>query len=344
MPLTLDSPRFSARDVDAAAIEDAIDRVGHVVIDDLWDVFFLLKLHDFAARHFQSEQTGSTHLPDVRGMAGWDENEFFDRIRKSSLPGVLRHMQRGDFVVSESERVIRRANAAVTTLFSGLHADGQLRCCSDEGIRSKREFTIWTPLVDCTGEDTPRLLLLHRDQHFYGVFSTDEQISDEGIPYFPLQLRPVLHSKGLQADGAAQQLDRMFERLYDARQCYAPHVPLGSAVLFEHNIVHGSYRHSGMTRPRYSMDFRAVGEYRLTDNNRHIQGRQFSPKGIFSFPSITSVVEPSPVPEPAAAVPAPRRPPLATRALYQLALLTLPVSVRSAMSRWLRRPQRVSAS
>lgn len=272
MPLTFDSPRFLARNASLRGIAKAIDRVGHVVIDGLWDPSFVRGLQRFSEPHFAADPSEATHLPgDLRCLSGWNEQGFVDAIEQSRLPRILHHLLRGDVVVSHNEHVIRRADAKVTGLFSGLHYDGQLRPCSDEGINSKREFTIWTPLVDCTTEDTPRLLLLARGQTFTDVFGVDELVSDEGVKYWPLQLRPTLASEGLNS----VSLDQLFERLYAAKQCYAPHVPIGSAILFEHNITHGSYRRGKMKNPRSSMDFRAVGVYRETDANRHYSGTAF---------------------------------------------------------------------
>jgi hypothetical protein len=286
MPLTFDSPRFSIRDAAFPEIESKLDRVGHVVLDGLWNPNFLTRLRNFGEKHFRDDATGGTHLPDVRGLPGWNDREFFAEIERSGLPAILRHLLRGDVVVSQHERVVRRADATVTGIFSGLHFDGQLRACSDEGINSTREFTIWSPLVDCTSEATPRLLLLQRGQNFADVFSAKDQVTDGGIKYLPTQLRPTVEADGL--NGAASQLDAMFERIYAARQCYAPRIPLGSAVLFEHNIIHGSYRKSGMTVPRYSLDFRAVGVYRKTEKNRHFEGVTFSEDGAI-MPTDTKV-------------------------------------------------------
>jgi hypothetical protein len=274
VPLTFDSPRFPVRHATFEDIEGELDRVGHVVLDGLWNQAFLSRLRDLAEKNFKADETGNTHLPDVRGIPGWREQEFFSEVERSGLPAILRHFLKGDFVISENERVLRRADAAIAGVFSGLHFDGQLRCCSDEGVNSKREFTIWTPLTDCSDDDTPRLLLLHRGQNFADVFSERDQISDGGIKYLPTQLRPTLEADGL--NRAASQLDQMFDRIYASKQCYAPRIPLGSTVLFEHNIIHGSYRRSQMTVPRYSLDFRAVGVYRRSEKNQHFGGRAFS--------------------------------------------------------------------
>jgi hypothetical protein len=276
MALGFDSPRFELRDASLADIERSIDDVGHVVLDGLWNRPFLSRLHDFAATNFTSSPAGATHFDGALPPA--HDRDFLVEFERSGLPALLRHLLSGDFVVSRSERVVRRANAAVPAQFSGLHMDGQLRYCSEKGIHSKREFTIWTPLQDCTNDMTPRLLLLHRGDTFADVFAAQESVTDEGNSYLPVELRPQLAAAGL--ENAADRLDQMFERLYAAKRCYAPPVPFGSAVLFEHNIVHGSYRNRGMTTARHSLDFRVVGVYRPAPANARYRGVAFRSSGV----------------------------------------------------------------
>jgi hypothetical protein len=276
MALSFESPRLNLRDASLAEIEQTINNVGHVVLDGLWNRPFLSRLHDFAKTNFTTSSERATHFDGVLPPAL--DREFFIELERSGLPALLRHLLSGDFVVSQTERVVRRADAAIPAQFSGLHMDGQLRYCSDRGIYSKREFTIWTALQDCSGDDTPRLLLLHRGDTFADVFSAQEFVTDDGTTYLPLELRPQLEATGLER--AADRLDNMFERLYDAKRCYAPRIPFGSAVVFEHNIVHGSYRRQIMRTPRYSFDFRVVGVYRPARANARYQGVAFQSFGV----------------------------------------------------------------
>ena len=276
MALSFDSPRFNLREASLAEIEQSINDVGHVVLDGLWNHKFLSRLHDFAVTNFTTSSERATHFDGV--LPADLDREFFTEFERSGLPALVRHLLSGDFVVSQTERVVRRADATVPAQFSGLHMDGQLRYCSDRGIHSKREFTIWTALQDCTGDDTPRLLLLQRGDTFADVFSSQEAVADEGNTYFPIELRPQMEAAGLEA--AADRLDQMFERLYEAKRCYAPPIPFGSAVLFEHNIVHGSYRRRNMVMPRHSLDFRVVGVYRTARANARYQGVAFRSSGV----------------------------------------------------------------
>jgi hypothetical protein len=276
MALCFDSPRFNLRDAPLADIEQSINDVGHVVLDGLWNRQFLGRLHDFAVTNFATSSKRATHFDGV--LPPDHDREFFTEFERSGLPALLRHLLSGDFVVSQTERVVRRADATVPAQFSGLHMDGQLRYCSDRGIHSKREFTIWTALQDCARDDTPRLLLLHRGDTFADVFSSQEAVADEGNSYLPIELRPQMEAAGLER--AADRLDQMFDRLYEAKRCYAPPIPFGSAVLFEHNIVHGSYRRRNMVTPRYSLDFRVVGVYRPARANARYQGVAFRSSGV----------------------------------------------------------------
>ena len=105
-------------------------------------------------------------------------------------------------------------------------------------------------------------------------FSAEDQIKEHDHGFLPIQLRPHETSDALTEIGG-NYLDRMFERIYAAKRCFAPHVPLGSSILFEHEIVHGSYRHSQMTIPRFSLDFRATGIYRRSLENAKYEGVMF---------------------------------------------------------------------
>jgi hypothetical protein len=279
MALTTESPRFSLRSAKLAEIDAAISEIGHAVIDDVWNPSFLSTVHALARKKYEDDDRrylghfsdypkavidvylGScNYLESVSN--GQDLREiYFSELDRSGLPALLRELLKGDFFVDESERVIRRTDPRFPLRFIGLHKDGQVGPCSRAGINSKRELTIWTPLQDCTDDDTPRLLLLHRGDDIYDLMSADE-------------LAPVvLHadvqkfetSSGSLADGA-------FDRIYEARRCYAPKVPLGSCIIFEHDIVHGAFRTSKMQTPRYSLDFRIVGRYRPTLANGTYKG------------------------------------------------------------------------
>ena len=294
MTLSLDSPRFSVRDADFDELDATLEKVGHVVIDDLWNTGFLTWLFQGAQNLFaQYDKRYGQHLeelpastvnhykgnsvnlgslfefdPQWREESADADRRFFGEIERTGITALLRHLLAGDHVVGRSERVIRRSVPTVPTGYVGLHADGQLKVCSSRGFRSKRELTLWTPLQDCSGDDTPRLLLFKRGEPMLRGMDS-------------IKLGSFQHAENEKLTGS--QLDAQFDQVYAQRTCYAPHVRMGGAILFMSDVVHGSYRRSTMTVPRYSLDCRAVAAYRVTSANRNYQGVRF---GIADVPGV----------------------------------------------------------
>jgi hypothetical protein len=193
------------------------------------------------------------------------------------MTALYRYLLQGNFVVARSERVIRRVDPRFPLRFSGLHYDGRLRYCSSQSIRSQREITLWTPLQDCITDNIARLLLLHRGETYVDLFSEEEQMELGGVKYLPVQLRPyTIRDEETQVGVMLPKIDTMYDRIFSSKQCYAPPVPLGSAVIFEHDVFHGSYYSSRLTEASFSLDCRAVGEYYANDANRSYSGVLFA--------------------------------------------------------------------
>lgn len=296
------SLRVDLRRADPLAVERAIDDVGHVVLDGCLEPQFLSRLRDLAELRFVAEDRkfgrgfDGAHQAEVDGyLAGVSSLEslaaersdpnagekaaqmdklFYGNFSKSGLPRLFQHLFRGKFFVARNERVIRRVDPAYPLRFAGLHCDGQLHHLSTQGIRSKREFTLWTPLQDCADDRIPRLLLMHRGDNYTDVLTEKDVRRIEGTDYFPIQLRPyqVRGEKELIEKDLPGDIEAMFDRIFSGTRCYAPFVPLGSSVLFDHNIWHGSYFRRSMTRPRYSLDFRTVGEFARSEKTNSYSG------------------------------------------------------------------------
>jgi hypothetical protein len=293
MALTIESPRYSLRTASFSDVERTLNELGHVVLDEAWNYRYLEALHARAKSKFEADDAlyggrfdqfpdslieqylgGHTNLDEVVIKQGdriasvkAADHEFFFEFERSGLPALLRHLLNGNFILGRSERVIRRTDPRFEVRFTGLHQDGQLRYCSSRGINSQKEFTIWTPLQPCVDDDTPRLLLLDR---------REQQLElDSGIHKITLLKQEQIRdeSKYLTEIG---WLDEQFDRIYSKYQCFAPRIPIGSVVLFEHCVQHGSYRNSKMKTPRYSLDCRAVGEYRKSKENSGYGGVMFS--------------------------------------------------------------------
>jgi hypothetical protein len=303
MPLSFDSPRFARRGADLRSIDSALASTGHVVLDDVWNGDYLAGVRRDADGRFQRDDkrfaNGFEGYPDsvvecylgsFIGLENLFETDaslnreqdlkFFSEFELSGFPGLLRVLLNGDFFVGRSERVIRRADPRFAIRFIGLHPDGQLGDCSRRGFNTKRELTIWTPLQDCTADDTPRLLLMHKGETYTDLF-------DEGHPPAIERRRKQIRNEAEVADTVRSAVDRQFEQLFAERRCYAPYVPLGGSIIFEAGVFHASYVRHGMTVPRFSLDFRSVGDFKRTAVNRSYVGQTFKVVPIEVEPRIT---------------------------------------------------------
>ena len=182
---------------------------------------------------------------------------FFGELDRSGLPGLFGHLLSGNFMVGRSERVVRRFDPRFQMGFVQLHDDYQFGVCSKEGLRSKKSFTVWTPLQDCIDDDISRLLLLKRGETDRDLTTKAERFEAQETHY--LKREP-------------EKVARFMERVLGERTCYAPRIRLGSALIFAHDVVHGTFHKTSNTRQRFSMDFRAVAEYRPTSENAFISG------------------------------------------------------------------------
>jgi hypothetical protein len=302
---SLTSPRVSAAGrIDVAAVNAALEDVGHVVIDWVWNPEYLASVREpLAARFAEFDRlyaTARDQIPDTEievylgGSLPFDtfreaypahDDRFFDVVSRGPLPALYRRLFDGDFVISRGERVMRRSDPRFPLRFTGLHEDGQLAALSRRGIRTKRELTLWTPLVDCSDDSAARLLLLRKGETYAGLFNERDKIEVGGVKFAATVLKPwQIRDEDERAPALAPKVREQFERLYAERRCYAPYVPLGSAILFSSSTIHSSYVPDRATRTRYSLDFRAVGEYEVDDANRAFTGKLFTAGGMKDYP------------------------------------------------------------
>ena len=164
-----------------------------------------------------------------------------------------------------------------------MHCDGQLNQLSTSAYRTNRELTLWTPLVSCAKDNVQRLLLLHRGEDLKGIFQRSDHIVTRDVSYLPIRLRPDAIREEKKFSHLIPVIQEQFQRLYSAKSFYSPHVPLGSCILFDSDIWHGTYLEKNMSEARYSLDFRAVGEYRIDDASKAHTGRIYRLKGAQHF-------------------------------------------------------------
>lgn len=300
MPLNIEGLRFDLRNSTTQEIADALHENGHVVIDNVWNKHYLQKLYNFTSERYNSDDKKyegnfdkypNTTIDSYLGnhldfeqlchqAGGYDaniESMLFEEFEKTGLQSIFRALLKGPFFFGRSERVVRRADPKFKLRFTGLHADGQLGACSNEGINSKDEYTLWTPLVDCTDDLTPRLLLLHKEEKIFNDLFENELINKgDSSQHSLVQLRPyqiIDEKKFLEKN--QEEIYKSFEKLFIHKQCFAPYVPLGSVVIFDRKVVHGTYINKLMNKPRYSLDCRFTGVFKITKLNRMFSGRLY---------------------------------------------------------------------
>lgn len=312
------SPRFDALTADPDEVERAIDMVGHCVLTNVFSLDYLKDLHQSAARSFQNEDKRYISEPHslveseiechLGSFIGLDKialysikniveinskldilnNSFYFELQRTPLIGLFYKLLRGNFVVFESERCFRRVDPQFPLRFTGLHADDQLSACYNSGYKSTRGFTIWVPLHDILDDTTSRLLIMHRDLNFSDIdslFGEEYKIHINGHEFLPIEIKPkqIRNESKANSEAICTQIYGMFSKLYEAygEHSFAPYLDRGSVVIFENNVWHGSLVQAGQTRPRYSLDFRVTGEYKLTEANKIYHGRMFGPESIF---------------------------------------------------------------
>lgn len=214
-------------------------------------------------------------------------NEFFKLFLNSNLSKLFFHYFKGNFFVAESENCIRRANGKYFLRSTGMHKDGQLSLISSQGVNSKNELTIWTPLNNCIDENTPRLLLLDKNEEIHNVLNNQDYFEDDGIKYASIQLKPFAYTNEKKFQNREKKILQTYKKIFKKSKCFAPYISLGSSIIFSQRIWHGSYILPKMKIERHSMDFRVCGEYIKNSNNKNVEGYNYvhnsNYKGLFDM-------------------------------------------------------------
>jgi hypothetical protein len=302
MPLSINSPRVDFRTGDFTEVDNALSTIGHVVLDNVWNKNYLSEVYlrskqryekddarysghfdkyhkvaidSYLGGHLDFEQlrheSVSNYLKDI-------EKEFFIEYQRAGLVPLMQLLFSGSFMLGRSERVVRRADPKFPARFTGLHTDGQLNACSQKGIHSKRELTLWTPLNSVEDDSKPRLLLLDKKEtSFLDIFNPEELIENFGVKYLPIQLKPFqIKNETAYWEKNSDDVKNFYSRLFANKECYAPYLPLGSSILFSKEVIHGTYILNTMEEARYSFDVRMVGEYKVDGSNAQYSGYLFT--------------------------------------------------------------------
>ena len=289
------SPRYSCHPDNYAHIALALNTVGHVVIENVFDTTTLHYSKAYTLNFFkkmdaayQQEQLSETECQSYFGntysfMPDKEGNEcfqlFMDMIGRSII-NLYFYLLKGD-VAAIHGPILRRVDPTFPLRCIGLHVDNQKPIIeyTNQAFRCKDAYSMWTPLCDINS-NTPGLLLLHRKFRFINtahnllepgdvnnvhIYNTDAENLNEKINVTPLYLfnlprKELNPNEDLRINTLQQEtLDSLIKKLgYDI---YAPQLTLGSAIIFNRDVIHGSFSYNGLTQPRHSIDLRFIGDF-----------------------------------------------------------------------------------
>lgn len=305
------SPRFDLRTAEQSRITAAIAETGHCVLDGAWNIAYLDSLLTKSKRYFDEMDERYRRDPDALSFgeraqyhghfAGThyvtSERDFQFELERSGLTAILRGLLNGDFVSAESERVIRRAIPSSSLSYVGLHRDFQLdKLAARSRNRTRGVLTVWSPLCDCTGERISRLLLLQAGFNPLDVLSDEDFVEVEGRRFPVIALRPVSVLNEAEYPDLTGRVRTALRKLYATGQAFSPPVSVGSCVIFHSEVWHGSYIPETWSEPRINIDFRVVGDYRVSRDNWRYRGTLFRsrPKPsrviVYTFEELPSIL------------------------------------------------------
>ena len=211
MSLSFNIPEIDLKNLDTEEFLRKFNKNEFVLVKNTFSKKFLNELYKSSKKYFDNydykykndniinheldQYFGSFHF--IRKICKKNPrimNIFYENILNSNLSEIFKKKFSGNFFVSESENCIRRASARHYLRATGLHKDGQLSLASKKAFKSNEELTIWTPLVDCIDENTPRLLLLDKDTlTLESILDNDDYFFDNGVKYLSIQLKPFAY-------------------------------------------------------------------------------------------------------------------------------------------------------
>ena len=282
------SPRFLCDQKNFSDIISALDSVGHVIVEDVFDAQVLSYSKKYAVNFFKKMDAAYqrkkfnvnytisyfsntySFMPDAEGTR--HSEMYMDMIGRSHIIDLLMTMLNGD-IAAILGPIVRYVDPRQSLRHIGLHVDDHVDEYAEQGFFSKRSCTMWVPLCDIDSE-TPGLLLLSRGLR---LIKNEENIllNRDGMDVTSLCLvkQP---KRELTTDESAyfkqihhQALQYLIETL--GKDIYAPILKAGSVILFRSDVIHGSFCHEGLTRSRHSTDVRFIADFDQLANFKNRQ-------------------------------------------------------------------------
>ena len=287
------SPRFSCDHNQFTDIAAALHSIGHVVIENVFDEQTLSICGAYAANLFKKVeddyQAGkyttageiNSYFGSTFSFASDPEGTkhlelFMDMIERSPILNLFTFLLNGN-VAAIHGPVLRRVDPTIPFRHIGLHSDNQVNEYTNHGYNSNCSYTTWTPLCDID-ETTARLFLLGRDIQFEDPLmnmktpTTVDKVSicSKKNKETHLDITPLYLSKLPRKELSPEELVKLNNEYHEytnslidklGEAAYAPQLKMNSVVVFLNDVIHGSFSHDGLTRPRHSADIRFIGDF-----------------------------------------------------------------------------------
>jgi len=286
------SPRFTFSSKNFEDISKALEAVGHVVIENLFDEESLWQSESYAKMAFEKMQKrfesndnleASEIAAYVSGTTSFSSNPegrrycnlFMDMIARSGILDLYSFLLDGN-VAAVQGPVLRRIDPNVFLRHIGLHADVQTKNYLDHE-KNQTIYTMWTPLCDID-DHTPGLLLIDRK---FQLGSTCLKSKDSGMLHKITESGECCHDividinklhnknqpRAVLDPKETEFLDKEYQQamknlsLSIGDYLYAPKLNKTSVIIFRHDVVHGSFSHPGLITPRLSIDIRFMSDF-----------------------------------------------------------------------------------
>ena len=228
--------------------------VGHIVIDNCFSANQVKEMSsvcgDFLAKYEKDFREGKmsdaereAHLNSTRDLPASAQKLLTRMLYRSQFLDLLRFLLGSNTVVMfRNDQCLRKIHADYPLRSVGLHHDTQFVSYVN------RTFTLWLPLTDVL-ENSPTILYAHRSLN-PSFDSIDPEIrwsektahDEQGEDYEPKKEKRAM---------------KMLEFIKQhSKKTYAPRLKIGSAIVFCHDVLHGTFMNRQSKGVRHSIDCR----------------------------------------------------------------------------------------
>jgi len=283
------SPRHRLSLTGFDAISKDLQEVGHVIVENCFEKTKIETIKsnclEFFSEYEERFQQGAmtdderrAHLSSTRDLPVASQKQFTKTIYGSQLLDLFRFLLDSDKVIMfRNDQCLRKVNPDHPLRVVGLHYDTQFASYVD------RTFTLWLPLTDILA-NSPTVLYLHRSLSI-PFNSIDPEIrwgeetcpDESGVAYEDQKERRKM-----------KMLDFMNQ---NAEKAYTPRLKTGDAIIFCHDVLHGTFLDSNAKQVRYSLDCRFSRDFDRSKNEVK-QGKYFQKEihTLYSSPGPASAI------------------------------------------------------